>query len=828
MEMEQVKVSEIATEFHMQDSIVISELKKIGVWVPSPNTPVDHDIADRIRRRLQVMLDLDQQEEEKAKEQKEKQKASPVKGRKTIKQLGKPRKRAKKVEEGEKEEPVSPLTTSLKPRKGKSSYKKIESQEEEIPQKTEVTIEDEPIIEKVEAQIPADLLEQALQQPRPANLEKRVGKPLIRPRRKEPPLEKKPVAADPVKEAETPSVPSKPEVPEPTAGKTPEEVPVPAVPEAGPPQTVTDIREVTFSERITVKELSEKLGMKSSEIIKELFNRGLMATINQTLEENIAQEICEAHGVLPSFVTFEEAATEQEQTEEKSEDLTPRAPVVTVMGHVDHGKTSILDAIRDTQVAAGEAGGITQHIGAYKVEVKDQEIVFIDTPGHEAFTRMRARGAEVTDIVVLVVAADDGVMPQTIEAIDHSRAAKVPIIVAVNKIDKSDSQPERVKQALSELELIPEEWGGGTVTVEVSATEKTNLDLLLEMILLSAEILELKANANRSASGVVLEARLDRGRGAVSTVLVQNGTLEVGNSFIAGSAYGKIRAMIDDRGQPVSEAGPSSAVEILGLQGLPQAGDSFQVLADVSKAREIGEYRIQQARQQELSRSSQVSLDDLYTQMDTGQLKELPIILKADAQGSIEVTQDTLEKLSTEKVRINIIHKGVGAISESDVLLASASNAIVVGFNIRPERNAQDTADHEKVDIRLYTVIYEIAEEIKSAMVGLLDPTIQEVDLGRAEVRDTFRVPKFGIIAGSYVQEGVIQRNSDARLLRDNVVIYEGKIDSLRRFKEDVNEVKSGYECGISISNFNDIKVGDVIDVFTREEGIPDLGQTPG
>ena len=828
MEMEQVKVSELATEFHMKNSIVISELKKIGVWVPSPDTPVDHDIADRIRRRLQVMLELDQQEEEKAKEQKEKQKAAPVKGRKTIKQLGKPRKRAKKVEEGEKEEPVSPLTTSLKPRKGKASYQKVEPQEDEIPQKTEVTIEDEPIIERVEAQIPAELLEQALQQPRPADLEKRAGKPLIRPRRKEPPPETKPVAASPVKEVKAPSVPSKPEVPEPTVEKTPEEVPVPAVPEAGQPQTVTDIREVTFSERITVKELSEKLGLKSSEIIKELFNRGLMATINQTLEENIAQEICEAHGVLPSFVTFEEAATEQEQIEEKSEDLTPRAPVVTVMGHVDHGKTSILDAIRDTQVASGEAGGITQHIGAYKVEMKGQDIVFIDTPGHEAFTRMRARGAEVTDIVVLVVAADDGVMPQTIEAIDHSRAAKVPIIVAVNKIDKPDSQPDRVKKALSDLELIPEEWGGDTVTVEVSATEKTNLDLLLEMILLSAEILELKANENRSASGVVLEARLDRGRGAVSTVLVQNGTLKVGDSFIAGSAYGKIRAMIDDRGQSVSEAGPSSAVEILGLQGLPQAGDSFQVLADVAKAREIGEYRVQQARQQELSRSSQVSLDDLYTQMDSGELKELPIILKADAQGSIEVTQDTLEKLSTEKVRINVIHKGVGAISESDVLLASASNAIVVGFNVRPERTAQDAAEHEKVDIRLYTVIYDIAEEIKSAMVGLLEPTFKEVDLGRAEVRDTFRVPKFGTIAGSYVQEGVIQRNTDARLLRDNVVIYEGKIDSLRRFKEDVNEVKSGYECGISISNFNDIKVGDLIDVFTREEATPDLGQEPG
>lgn len=837
MEMEQVKVkvNELATEFHMKNSVVISELKKIGVWVPSPDTPVDQDIADRIRRRLQMMLELDQQEEQKAKEQKGKQKATPVKGRRTIKQLGKPRKAVTKIKEEESQTPVSPLSASLKPRKGKTSYRKIDPEEEIAPQKTEVTIEDEPIIETVEAQISAELLEQALQKSSSTDLAKQVEKSAIQPTRKGISVKKIPVVPDHPKSAETP--PPSPqikeperEVPKPKAEETTKEetttddIPDSTAPEEKPVETIKEIREITFSERITVKELSHKLGVKSSEIIKELFDRGLMATINHTLEETIAQEICEAHGVIPSFVTFEEAAAEEEQIEEKPEDLTPRAPVVTVMGHVDHGKTSILDAIRNTQVAAGEAGGITQHIGAYKVETKDREIVFIDTPGHEAFTRMRSRGAEVTDIVVLVVAADDGVMPQTLEAIDHARAAKVPIIVAINKMDKPDAQSERVKKALAEVELIPEDWGGDTVTVEVSATEKTNLDLLLEMILLSADILELKANANRSAAGIVLEAKLDKGRGAVSTVLVQNGTLKVGDSFIAGSAYGKIRAMIDDRGQSTDKAGPSSAIEILGLQGLPQAGDSFQVLENVSKAREIVKYRIQQTRQQELAPSSPVSLDNLYTQMDSGELKELPIILKADAQGSIEVTQDTLEKLSTEKVRINILHKGVGAISESDILLASASNAVVVGFNVRPERNAQDAAEHEKVDVRLYTVIYEIAEEIQSAMVGLLEPTFREIEMGRAEVRDTFRVPKFGTIAGSYVQEGAIRRNMEARLLRDNVVIYEGIIDSLRRFKKDASEVKAGYECGISISNFNDIKVGDLIDVFQREETTPDLG----
>ncbi|MDA2934768.1 translation initiation factor IF-2, partial [Acidobacteria bacterium AH-259-D05] len=588
-------------------------------------------------------------------------------------------------------------------------------------------------------------------------------------------------------------------------------------------EEVTETREVTFAEKITVKELSEKLRVKSNEIIKELFSRGMMLTINQTLDQKIVEEICEAHSVIPHFVSFEEAAAVEEQVEEQPQDLVERAPVVTVMGHVDHGKTSLLDAIRHTQVASGEAGGITQHIGAYHVDFNDKRIVFIDTPGHEAFTRMRARGAQVTDIVVLVVAADDGVMPQTIEAIDHARATGVPIVVAVNKIDKPEAQPQKVKQELSEHELVPEEWGGDTIMVEVSAKENTNLELLLEMILLSAELLELRANPSRSAAGVVLEARLEKGRGTVATLLVQNGTLKIGDSFIAGAVYGKVRAMFDQRGNPITQAVASSAVEILGLQGIPQAGDPLQVVYDATKARAIGEYRQQQIKEQELAISSKVSLDDFYAQMQTGEVKELRMVLKADAQGSVEALEDIVKKLSTDKVQVKIIHSGAGAITDSDVLLASASNAIVVGFNVRPERTAQELVDHEKVDLRLYTVIYDIADEIKQAMVGLLEPIFQEKDLGRAEVRETFRVPKFGTIAGTYVQDGVIRRNASVRLLRDNVVIYEGEIDSLRRFKDDVNEVKGGFECGISIGNFNDVKIGDVIEAFAREEVAPEL-----
>lgn len=823
--MQQVKVSQLATEFEMKNAVVISELKKVGVWVPSAETSVDHDIADRIRRRLQLIVDLEQQEEEKAKEKKDKKKPVTAKARKSIKQLGKPRKSAAKVED--KEPPVL-WARSMKPRKGQASYRKVELPEEETPLKVAVTIEDEPIIKKVEAHLSPEVLEKAMIGPTQAELDqlavvqevkkKAPAKPPVSPEKVDEPAVAARVAETPVE----PPVETPEKVGEAAeAGVALEEVAEAAqasVAEALEEPGEPEIREVTFAEKVTVKDLAGKLQVKSNAVIKELFGRGMMASINQILDEKVVDAICEAHGVIAHFVSFEQAAVVEEQVEEVAEDLKERAPVVTVMGHVDHGKTSLLDAIRDTRVAEGEAGGITQHIGAYHVDFKDRRIVFIDTPGHKAFTRMRARGAEVTDIVVLVVAADDGVMPQTKEAIDHARAAGVPIVVAINKIDKPGAEPQRVKQELSEHELIAEDWGGDTVMVEVSAKEKTNLDSLLEMVLLSADLLELKANPSRSASGYILEAKLDKGRGVVATVLVQNGTLRVGDSFIAGAVYGKVRAMFDDRGKPITESVSSSAVEILGFQSIPQAGDTLQVVDDAARAREIGEFRQQQLREHELAQTSKVSLDDFYAQMESGNLKELRMVLKADAQGSVEVLVETLEKLSTDKVQVKVIHSGVGAVNESDVLLASASAAIVVGFNIRPERAAQDLAKHEQVDLRLHTVIYDVAEEIQQAMVGLLDPTIREKDLGRVEVRDTFHVPKFGTVAGSYVQDGVVRRDAQIRLLRDNAVIYEGEIDSLRRFKEDVNEVKGGYECGISIANFNDIKIGDVIQVYTQEE----------
>lgn len=831
--MQQIKVSDLASEFEMRNAVVISELKKVGVWVPSSDTPVDHDIADRIRRRLQLMVELEQQEEERVREKKErnakkeKKKVASSKTRKSIKQLGKPRKGAGKVEE---EEVSSPWAGSLKPRKGKGNYRKVEIVDDETPKRTEVTIDDEPIIEKVEAQLSAEALEKAMHEPTRAELEQitqRTEREAVRKARQELQLleekakaETREATALDEKVAEKTLEPVSEPIGAAEVVEEAEKSPVAKTPE---PVEVSGPREVTFSEKITVKELGETLQIKSNELIKELFSRGTMATINQVLDQKLVQEICELHDVVPHFVSFEAAAAEEEQVEDLPQDLTVRPPVVTVMGHVDHGKTSLLDSLRNTQVAAGEAGGITQHIGAYHVDVKGRRIVFIDTPGHAAFTRMRARGADVTDLVVLVVAADDGVMPQTVEAIDHARAAEVPIIVAINKIDKSDSQPEKVRKELTEHELVAEEWGGDTVMVEVSAKEKTNLDLLLEMILLSADLLELKANAKRAASGVVLEARLEKGRGAVTSILVQGGTLRVGDSFIAGAAFGKVRAMFDDRRKSCSETGPGSAVEILGFQTLPKAGDSFQVVEGAAKAREIGEYRQQQLREQELAVTGKVNLDDLFAQMQGGEVKELRIVLKADAQGSVEVLEETLQKLSTEKVQIKVIHSGVGAVSESDVLLSSASNAIIVGFNVRPERTARELAEREQVDIRLHTVIYEISEEITQAMVGLLEPTFREKEMGRAEVRDTFRVPKFGTIAGSYVQSGLIKRNFEVRLLRDNVVIYTGELDSLRRFKDDVNEVREGYECGLSIANFNDIKVGDVIEAFTQEEVAPEL-----
>ncbi len=577
---------------------------------------------------------------------------------------------------------------------------------------------------------------------------------------------------------------------------------------------------ITLAEGMTVKDLADKLEVKAKDVLRKLMERRMMLTINSTLDAETAQLISRDFGAEVLMRSFEEELTDIETEASRPEDQETRAPVVTVMGHVDHGKTTLLDGIRETRVAEREAGGITQHIGAYSVDVNGRRVVFLDTPGHEAFTLMRARGARVTDIVVLVVAADDGVMPQTREAIDHARAANVPIVVAVNKIDKPDANAERVKRELSDLGLMPEEWGGTTVTVEVSARQRKNLDQLLEMILLVADLADLKANPKRMAQGTVLESKLDRGRGPVATVLVQDGTLREGDLFIAGTVDGKVRALFNDVGQKVKDAGPATPVEVLGLSSPPQPGDTFQVVDDPIKARQVVTYRQAQAKERALGgRGSRLTLESLQQQMAEGSMKELPIIIKADVQGSAEVLADTLTKLSDERVKIRIIHTGVGAINESDVLLATASNAIIIGFNVRPDRNAADVAERETVDIRLHSIIYNVTDEMKKAMAGLLEPTVKESRIGAAEVRQTFKTPKVGTVAGCLVLDGRIARSGDAqvRLVRDNVVVWQGRMASLRRFKDDVSEVKAGTECGIALERFNDIKVGDVIEVFTVE-----------
>jgi translation initiation factor IF-2 len=590
-------------------------------------------------------------------------------------------------------------------------------------------------------------------------------------------------------------------------------------------------RTITVTEGVSVKDLAEKLGVRAKDVIARLLARGVFATINQTLDQELAREMARQFGADTTVITFEDSIQQEIESQaiEKNDEAVfnevTRAPVVTIMGHVDHGKTSLLDAIRSTNVAGGEAGGITQHIGAYKVKITDpesvsngREIVFLDTPGHEAFTRMRARGSKVTDIVVVVVAADDGVMPQTLEAIDHAKAAKVPIIVAVNKIDKPEAQPDRVKKQLADRGLLPEEWGGDTVFVDVSAKKQINLNGLLEMICLVADVQNVKATPDRLATGTVLEAKLDRGRGPVATMLVQNGTLHTGENLVVGNIFGKIRAMFDDRGRAIDVAGPSTPIEILGLEGLPQAGDQFVVVAERERAREIAEYREMKAREATLSKTSRVSLEGLAEQIKSAGMKELPVILKGDVQGSVEVISDLLNRLSNDQVKIKVLRTSVGAITESDVLLASASNAIIIGFNVRPERKAQEMAEQEKVDIRLHSIIYELQDEMKKAMTGLLDPTIKETYLGRADVQDTFRIPKAGTIAGCRVSDGVIKRDAEIRLLRDNVVVFKGKISSLKRFKDDAKEVSSGMECGIGIANYNDVKVGDQIEAFSSEK----------
>jgi len=572
-------------------------------------------------------------------------------------------------------------------------------------------------------------------------------------------------------------------------------------------------------EGLTVKDFADKVGLKVGEVLKKLMELGMMATINQPMDTDAAELVADALDLKVEVVSIMDDEALVEDVKDKEEDLKPRPPVVTIMGHVDHGKTSLLDAIRETKVTDQEAGGITQHIGAYKVRLNEKDIVFLDTPGHEAFTAMRARGAQVTDIVVLVVAADDGVKPQTIEAINHSKAAGVPIIVAVNKIDKPEADQDRVLRELSDQGLVPEDWGGDTIFVAVSAKKRMNLDSLLEMILLQAEVMELKANPDKLGRGTIVEAKLDKGRGPVATVLVSSGTIRQGDVFVTGVYSGRIRMLLNDLGKKVDEAGPATPVEIIGLSGVPAAGDEFAVLEDERRARQVAQTRMQKQREAELASKKKVSLDDLFSQIQEGEVKELGIIIKADVQGSVEALSEALTKLSTDQVKLKVIHGSVGAVTESDVMLASASNAIIIGFNVRPEPKASALAENEDVDIRLYNIIYNAIEEVRAAMEGLLEPTFKEVVIGRAEVRQTFGVPKVGTIAGCYVTDGFIARNcKGVRVLRDNIVIYEGKLSSLKRFKDDVKEVQSGYECGLGVENYNDIKVGDVIEAYNVEE----------
>lgn len=578
--------------------------------------------------------------------------------------------------------------------------------------------------------------------------------------------------------------------------------------------------QITFSGSLTVSELAKKLGKEPSELIKKLFMLGIMATINQELDKDSIELIAGEYGIsVEEEVIFDETNFETFIDEvHEEEELEERPPVVTIMGHVDHGKTTLLDSIRNSKVTAGEAGGITQHIGAYQVEINDKQITFLDTPGHAAFTTMRARGAQVTDITILVVAADDGVMPQTVEAINHAKAAGVPIIVAVNKMDKESANPDRVMQELTEYGLVAEAWGGETIFVPISALKGEGIDNLLEMILLVSEVEEYKANPRRLAHGTVIEAQLDKGKGPVATLLVQNGTLRVGDPIVVGATYGRVRAMVNDIGRRVKEAGPSTPVEITGLNDVPHAGDRFLVFSDEKTARQVGESRSQRAVVEQRSDKAKLSLEDLFQQIQQGDVKEINLIVKADVQGSVEALAASLQKIEVEGAKVKIIHTGAGAITESDIILASASNAIVIGFNVRPDVNAKRTAETENVDIRLHRIIYNVIEEIESAMKGMLDPEFEEKVIGQAEVRQTFKVSKVGTIAGCYVTDGKITRDSSVRVIRDGVVIFEGKLDTLKRFKDDVKEVAQNYECGITVERFNDVKEGDIIEAYVMQE----------
>jgi translation initiation factor IF-2 len=779
-----VKIYELAREIGMPSKDVAAWAIEAGFAVKTHMSSVDEETAEKIRKGVK------KKGKPPAKKAVTPKKATPKKAE--------PKKatKTKKSPTAEKAQPK----TKARPAKAK---KEKEDQEvidelEALERQLQTQVEKETEKKKEDSAVAVEAPEEKPEPPTPAAAEP-------------PPVQVEIVEEPPADAEELPIEPEEEEVLAPPE-ETKETEPALAVETAEPGKAVR-IPEVQ-----SVKDLAELLGTTSSNLLMKMMGMGMVSNVNSMVSSEVAAELAIEFGFEPEVVEEGVEADLDVGEEDREEDLVARPPVVTVMGHVDHGKTSLLDAIRETSVTLTEAGSITQHIGAYHVTVNKGTIVFLDTPGHEAFTAMRARGAQVTDIVVLVVAANDGVMPQTREAVAHAKAAEVPIVVAVNKIDLPNADPEKPRRELSELGLIPEDWGGDSIFIDISAKQKLHIDDLLEMILLQAEIMELKGNPNRLAKSIVLEAELDKGRGPIARVLVQQGTIRMGDPFVVGPHNGKVRALINDEGRKVQSAGPSMPVEVLGLSGVPQAGDILTVMEDERKARQVATQRMQRQRQAERVAAPRVTLEDLYRNVQEGVAKELAIVLKADAQGSIEALKDALEKLGGDEVRIRVIHSSVGGITESDIMLATASNAIIIGFHVRPTPQAATAAQREEVDIRLYTVIYDAIKEVESAMSGLLEPTIREVSLGRAEVREVFHVPKVGSIAGSYITDGKIPRNALARIIRDNVVIYEGKVGSLRRFKEDVAEVASGYECGISIENFQDIKQGDVIEPYALEK----------
>ncbi len=769
--MAKIRINKLALELNIQNDQIIEALQKHSVAVKNHMSSIDEEATQYIRDLFAP---------------------KPATTKKVVKKT-----KAKIKIKVPSKVKVTTAKTQAKSTAAKKAAKKSDNKDEKTP-KTKTTAK------STAKAKPAEKTKEIQE----SKVGKKLGLKIVKKEDKPKPVEKKPAPV--AKEKPTSAAKEKPaKVTAPPVAPKP--APEPVVPEEG-------FEVVQIGENIPVRELAEKMKCPPNEIIKELMIFGILANINQTLNFDLASKVADKLGFEVELHIEKSELDFSEEEEDNSEDHVTRAPIVTIMGHVDHGKTSLLDAIRKTDVTKLEAGGITQHIGAYQARIKGSPITFLDTPGHEAFTAMRARGAQVTDIVVLVVAADDGIKPQTKEAIHHAEAAGVPILVAINKIDKPDAKPEEVKKQLADLGLLPEDWGGQTIYVEVSALNGTGIDHLLENLLLQAEVMELKANPTLRGRGVVIESKLDKGRGPIATLVVESGTLKVGEPFIVGCYFGKVRALIDDNGKKIKKAIPSTPVEVVGLPDVPQPGDHFMVVRDEKKARQLSNLRLQEQREIQLAKSTRITMDDLHQQIVEGQIKELNLIIKADVQGSIHAVQEAFGKLGDKEVRIKCIHDAVGGITESDVLLASASNAIIIGFNVRPTDQATRLATRDQVDIRLYSIIYDAINDMKLALEGMLAPKYKERIIGKAEIREVFTIPKVGTIAGCHVLSGKVERNMEARLIRDNVVIYQGKIASIRRFKDDVKEVAAGYDCGLSIEKFQDVKQGDVVEPFVLEE----------